>query len=214
MDTVDLEQPNPVKSKSRFIFTMDELQRIANEQSKISVEEIFQVMGDEGHAILLIFLCLPYLQPIPIPGVSTVFGTLTAIVAFYHYLRKPPYLPKRFKHFALSAEVVRKISGVFERVWLKLGHWVHPRLEFFCENPVWRFVNLFVLLSNAILLALPLPIPFSNFFPNVTILLLALGLMEKDGLFILLSYGWSLLCYGFFIALSLGTVWSVSKFSW
>ena len=37
-------------------------------------------------------------------------------------------------------------------------------------------------------LTLPLPIPFSNSIPAWAILLLAIGMMEKDGLFVLLGH--------------------------
>lgn len=200
--------------RSRFIATMEELKALSKQRESLSVEDIFRIMGDEGHALLLIFLCLPYMQPIPIPFLSTVFGALTALVGIYYFIRRPPYLPARLKHFAVPSTVIAKVSEIFEKIWMRIGHLIHERWDFFVDRPVWRFINLFVLLTNAFLLALPLPIPMSNFFPNITILLLALGLLEKDGVLILVSYAWSLICYGFFIALSFGTVWSVSKIPW
>jgi hypothetical protein len=44
------------------------------------------------------------------------------------------------------------------------------------------------MLTAALALLLPLPIPFTNSFPAWTILLLAAGLLERDGLFILAGY--------------------------
>jgi len=44
------------------------------------------------------------------------------------------------------------------------------------------------MLTAALVLLLPLPIPFTNSFPAWAILLLAAGLLERDGLFILGGY--------------------------
>ena len=45
-----------------------------------------------------------------------------------------------------------------------------------------------LMLLAALALLLPLPIPFTNSFPAWTILLLAAGLLERDGVFILAGY--------------------------
>jgi hypothetical protein len=48
-------------------------------------------------------------------------------------------------------------------------------------------VAILVMLTS-VLLALPLPIPLSNFFPSVTIFTLGLGLLEDDGLFYVFGF--------------------------
>jgi hypothetical protein len=45
-----------------------------------------------------------------------------------------------------------------------------------------------LMLLAALVLLLPLPIPFTNSFPAWAILLLAAGLLERDGVFILAGY--------------------------
>jgi hypothetical protein len=40
-------------------------------------------------------------------------------------------------------------------------------------------------MSSGLLLALPLPIPLTNTFPALTIILVAVGALERDGLFFL-----------------------------
>jgi hypothetical protein len=43
--------------------------------------------------------------------------------------------------------------------------------------------------------------------PAIAIILNSLGQMEKDGLFVVLSFFWCLVSFAFFFALSLGTLW-------
>ncbi|MEO6995743.1 MAG: exopolysaccharide biosynthesis protein [Lacunisphaera sp.] len=45
-----------------------------------------------------------------------------------------------------------------------------------------------VILISAAILLLPLPIPLSNLLPAWAIFLIASGLLERDGLFIVLGY--------------------------
>ena len=63
-----------------------------------------------------------------------------------------------------------------------------------------RSVHLFVVCVAALVLALPMPIPFTNTFPGWTILLFAFGLLERDGLFVLAGYV-MMLATGVFFAL-------------
>jgi hypothetical protein len=65
---------------------------------------------------------------------------------------------------------------------------VRPRLTFLHAGPgMARLVGLGVALAGLGLM-LPLPIPFSNALPAWAVVLLALGLMERDGLFLLLGH--------------------------
>jgi hypothetical protein len=198
--------------KSRFIQAMDSLQAEAA-LGDIRLRRIFDIMGEEGHSVLLMFLCLPYLQPIPIPGLSTPFGILMALIAIYLFRGKPPWLPKRFENLPVSASLIIKVSEVAEKVWRKASLFIKERWAFFHDNPFFKFFNMFIFVTNAFLLSLPLPIPFSNTIPAVAILMCAIGHTEKDGLFICLSYLLSIACFCFFAALAFGAGYSVMAFS-
>jgi len=68
----------------------------------------------------------------------------------------------------------------------------------------------------ALLLALPLPIPFTNMIPGWAIFLIALGLMERDGLFILAGHLVLFISLAYFALLG-GSVhqtieWAMQKF--
>lgn len=191
--------------KSRFVAAMDLLQEEAA-KGDLTLRRIFDLLGEEGHAMLILFLCLPFMQPIPIPGLSTPLGLIIAIVAYFLFRGKKPWLPQKFEHLRLSAEVLIKVSEVAEKIWMKASRVIRPRWEFFHDQGVFRFLNLLVIVANAVLLALPLPIPFSNTIPVVAIVLNAIGHMEKDGVFILLSYLWCLIVVSFFAALTAGAV--------
>lgn len=199
--------------ESHFIAVMNGLHKHAEGKPHVDLYSFFQIMGAEGHAVMLIFLCLPYLQPIPIPGLSTPFGIVIAIISMFLYLKKPARLPKRFHHLKLSSAVVIKITEVAERVWTRIHRRIYARWDIFFTLPIFRILTLLIVVTNGLLLALPLPIPFSNTVPVVVILLNSLGQMERDGLFVLLSYIASLFCFAFFVGLSMGTAGIYSYFT-
>lgn len=194
--------------KSRFIQAMDSLQAEAS-KGDLTLRRIFDLMGEEGHSVLLLFLCIPYMQPIPIPGLSTPFGLLMSLIAVFLYLQRPPWLPKRFENLRVSAKLIIKVSEVAENFWTKASRIIRERWTFFHDLHAFRLINLIVLAVNGVLLALPLPIPFSNMFPAIAVMLCAVGHTERDGLFIGFSYVWCLLSFSFFAALGLGAGWSM-----
>lgn len=191
--------------KSRFIAVMDSIQEQAS-QEELTLQRLFMIMGEEGHALLMIFLCLPFLQPIPIPGLSTPLGFLVAAVAVFLFLNRPPWLPKRFEHLKISSEVLIKVSNIAEWIWTYASKIVKTRWTLFHDFQLFRFINLLVVVANAALLSLPLPIPFSNTIPVVGILLSAIGYMERDGILIVLSYAWCFIVASFFTTLTVGAI--------
>lgn len=191
--------------KSRFIATMDLLQEEA-QKGDLTLQRVFHLMGEEGHAVLMLFLCLPFVQPLPIPGLSTPLGFLISVVAFFLFRNRPPWLPKRFENLAISSEVLIKVSEMAEKIWTYAAKIVKPRFEVLHDAKFFRFINLLVVVLNAIMLSLPLPIPFSNTVPVVAIILSAIGYMEKDGLFIILSYLWCFIVASFFATLAIGAI--------
>ncbi|MEK2687627.1 exopolysaccharide biosynthesis protein [Bdellovibrio sp. GT3] len=189
--------------KSEFIAAMDLLQEEAG-HGDLSLKRVFQLLGEEGHGMILLFLCLPYLFPIPVPGLSTISGILIILVSFFLLRRRPPWLPKRWEQVSVSAKTVLKLSNYAEKVWTYVAKIVRKRMQFFYELQAFRVLNFLVLSVNACLLALPLPIPFSNTVPAIAIVLSAIGYLERDGLFTLFSYLWCAIVASFFTSLAMG----------
>jgi hypothetical protein len=184
---------------------MDQFQAEAA-KGDLTLSRVFEILGEQGHAMLILFLCLPFLQPIPLPGLSTPLGLLIAIVALFLFLNRPPWLPQHFANLKISSEVLVRVSEVAEKIWLRAAKILHPRMIFFHDYKFFRICNLLIVAFNAFLLALPLPIPFSNTVPVIAIVLNSIGHIEKDGLLILASYLWCLFVLSFFGSLAWGAI--------
>jgi hypothetical protein len=195
---------SPVKPRGPLLDHLDEIEARCSE-GELTLKMIFSIFGNEGHYVLIFFLILPFLQPIPMLGLSTPIGILIGLVAYFAYLKRPPVIPKRWENKTLPASTVLKIAESSEFVFAKVSFMIRPRWKFFFSGS-YRKINALLIILNAALLSLPLPIPFSNAVPAWMVLFQALGHLKEDGFFILLSYVQTILCLVFFGLLGIGFI--------
>lgn len=183
------------------------------DQGDLTLGEIFEILKGSGHSVLILFLCLPFMQPIPLLGLSTPMGLLIGIVALFDLLGRAPWIPKSWARRDLSGKTLRKILEVAETLLQKIEKWIHPRGAFWVRSWPSRLGSFFLLLSCGLLLALPLPVPFSNTVPAWTAFLHCLGKLEDDGLLVFVSYFLFVLCVAFFVLLALGVETGIGLFA-
>lgn len=154
----------------------------------VTLREVIYTLRGRAYTLLLILLALPFITPIPLPGLSTPFGLAIGFIALRLALGQRPWLPMKLQRRQLPAGFFDKVFAVAGKVIGLLESFLRPRLALIsAPGAMLQLHALFILISSLALL-LPLPIPFSNSFPAWTILLLAAGMLERDGLFILLGY--------------------------
>lgn len=162
---------------------------VASPEPNIVLGEIEKRLQDKGVAALMVVLALPFVQPVPIPGVSIVLGlilmSLGLKIALGEKGRLPQFLAQREIPERRLEAILLKILPTIRRI-EKL---FKPRWEFFFNLPAKRAIGVFIILGG-LALAMPLPpvIPLSNSIPAWSILCLSLGLMERDGLLICLGF--------------------------
>lgn len=124
----------------------------------------------------------------PFVGMSTPFGLAIAFGAVQMMIGlERPWLPRFIRRIRVSPRVLRWLSERLARWMKKLERLVRPRFELLTRGPFWSLCG-FCILIEALLLSLPLPIPGSNFPFILTIVLYSIGLLEKDGLLVMLSH--------------------------
>lgn len=189
-------------SHERFSDTLDRLRLAAqNSEQSLTLKEVVDLFGPKGHVLLILFLNLPFCQPIPIPGVSTALGLCMMIVAYFMVLDQPPWIPKRLSSIKIEKRFLTQISSRLEALMKKLEKFVRPRGQAYFAKQATRVTTGVLLSFHAALLSLPLPIPFSNFFPALVLMLLCLGTLEEDMVVTALGYVAVIACAVFFAAL-------------
>lgn len=191
---------------------MEALERVnveANSRS-LTLQEIFSLLGEKGHLILILFFSVPFMQPMPLVGLSTPLGILIVIVGYYFLIEKPPWLPKRFAQLVVPQEILKKTIQMILKIWKFLEKVLTPRWPRLHDSHFFRVVNFGLMAISALLLALPIPVPFTNTVPTVSIVLNVIGQLEEDGVVIFLSFLSFLFSVAFFTSLGLSVFFGVN----
>ncbi len=172
---------------------------------KVTLAEVLDLIGREGLLLFCVFLTLPFMVPVSIPGVSTVFGAVILLIGISVVFDRRPWLPDRFMRRSFPSGTLR---GALEKgaQWVqRLERISRPRLPALTHGTFMHWVNGLMLVLGAVLLMAPFGlIPFSNTLPGLAILFLAIGLLQRDGGCILLGYATNVLTMIYFAVLILG----------
>jgi len=154
----------------------------------VTLREVIAALRGRAYVLVVILFSLPFVTPIPLPGLSTPLGIVIGFIALRQSLGLRPWLPKSWQRRELPSGFFKKTFAVAGRVISWLERLLRPRLAWVTRPGLAQQAHAFIILICAVILLLPLPIPFSNTFPAWAILLIAAGNLERDGLCILLGY--------------------------
>lgn len=183
---------------ARLSDDLAELRRRSAGQS-LTVDEMEQALKGRGFAMLLLLLALPFCF-IPVPGLSTPFGIAVFIIGIRIATGRKPWLPAFVRRKTIPPARLARILDGGIRFARTMEKCVKPRMHFLQRWP--GMMNLIGLgiASGGLLLLLPLPIPFSNTIPAWAVVLLSAGMMERDGLLVLLGHLTTLVSWAFIAA--------------
>ncbi len=169
----------------------------------VTLRQILERMGESGLLLLCGLLSLPFLVPVSIPGVSTVFGAGIVLIGIAITFNRFPWLPEKVADRKLERA---RLVPVLERglkVLRKVDRFVRPRLPGLTAGAVVNRINGLVLTAAGVLLMMPLSfIPFSNTLPGVAILLLSTGISQRDGMVVAMGHLMVVLTLVYFSALA------------
>jgi hypothetical protein len=162
----------------------------------LSVGELVDKAAEGGFGFLVGILTL---IAIPFFGLSTPFGLAIALIGAQMMLgRDTPWLPQRARRRPLRMTMLDRVLGMLARRtrWLARStrrRWepaIHPRL-----------IGLGIVIL-ALGLALPLPIPGSNMIFLIPLFIYAVGVLERDGVWIAIGYVCTLVNIALLVAFS------------
>lgn len=151
----------------------------------LTVKEVLAVLSGKLKLALLILLSLCTL--ISLPGITVIFGSLISYVGIRMLFRKGLWLPKKILKLKVHNAFLKKV--VRKGLWFikKIKVLTHPRFGFVLNNSFMKIFNRVLIVLIGLVIAF-LPLPFTAFVAGASVFLISMGLIEKDGLFVILGY--------------------------
>lgn len=184
MPEVELPRPAPVPNGARTSQLLRDF-LASHTEPRISLGALRDALGDRGFGVLLFIFALPNLVPVNIPLLSAVLGLpLVLLAAQLSYGRHKPWFPdwltaQSFPRQGFSNVVLRALPYL-ERT----ERLLRPRLAVLLSWTGERVIGVIILI---LALVLTLPIPFANWLPACAISIIALAILEKDGVAVLVG---------------------------
>ena len=156
---------------------------------RVTLRELLGLIGEQGLLVFCAILAMPFLIPVTLPFASTALGLPMLLVGIAVTLNRVPWLPNRLLDHALPARTVQHVLDRAARTAERFEHLVRPRLLALTDTPLVNSVNGVVLVAAVLLLMAPLPlVPLANTLPAIAVILLCLGMAERDGFMMLTGY--------------------------
>ncbi len=186
-----------------FLESLQWILHITSEMPFTRIGTIFDILAGKGYAALFIILSLPFCIPIQIPGFSTPFGLVLAFLALRFAFAKHLWWPKWILEKEISSHKVALVTLKTIQAFEFLKKISRPRLIFLTQSIVFHRMHGCIIFILSVLLLLPLPIPFTNMLTALPIFCIGTGLLEDDGIFILIGYFLTFICLVMFAGLIL-----------
>ncbi len=164
----------------------DVLRRIAayDMGEHVTLGFLMRRLRGRGYGALLFLFAAPNIIPLP-PGSSTILATPLLILSAQLMLGlRAPHLPAFLAHAKMKRETFQTIVGKL-LPWIERAEkYLKPRAKFLTGMLARRIIGLLIFILSAILV---LPIPLGNLLPGLAVAILALALVERDGLAVIVG---------------------------
>jgi hypothetical protein len=161
--------------------------RAVSDAGPLRLSDVLHGSDDRGFALVLLLATFPFVLPFPTLGLATPVGFALALAALGLVLGRPASLPDSLGALEIGPAALDRASSVLSRAAWVLARVTRPRMAFMMDRRM-RIVLGLSLVVATVVLGLPIPLPLSNFFPAVAIILLAVGVLEGDGLVVLAGH--------------------------
>lgn len=149
----------------------------------VTVGELADRVAQRGFGVIMIILALPTMIPVLPPGSAAVIGLVYIVLAAQMLIGlQRPWLPARVRRYQMSARAVQALQQRGVPFLRRIEQFTRPRQLWMPDAILTRVVAVAVLLLGIVLLS---PLPFLNTPPALTVLILGIGLLNRDPIFLI-----------------------------
>ena len=158
-------------------------QMTMHEGDTITIGEMVTIFKVGGFSLLLLVFAGPLALPLPAVGIASVMSIPMLFISIQLAIGKSSlWLPERISNKQLSMLTLNKVIGKMIPFLHKIEYLVRPRFRFFASRAGQCLVGVTCTVCS---IFVAMPIPFSNTVPSAGIVIMCIGLLERDGIAIL-----------------------------
>ncbi len=155
----------------------------------VTLRELLGHVGEQGLLVFSAILAMPFLIPVSLPFMSTALGLPMLLIGVAVILGRLPWMPGRLLDHQLPSATVQHVLGQAQSAAARIEHLVKPRLLALTGSTLVNSLHGVTIVIVVLLLMAPLPfVPLANTLPAIAIILLCLGMAERDGVLLLVGY--------------------------
>ena len=166
-------------------------------QEQVAIRDLLAAIGDRAFGLVLLLFALPNCIPGP-PGLGSILGMPVVLFGIQMARgRAAPHLPEFVGRRTVRRETLLTIAERGQPYLQMLERVCRPRLLVLSTRRSERLIGTVI---TTLALAITVPLPLTNFIPAVGVAIMALGLLEEDGVTILFGLTVGLIGLGIVIA--------------
>ena len=174
------EATSPLDAAVRSL--IDRLETLAKApDAKLTCDDLIATIGAKSHALTVLIFSLLNLLPAP-PGFNFMVGLLIIGLAILMTFDRPVHLWALVGHRRLPLKLLIKLLSILSSLSAQVGRISRPRFLVLTDRRAQPLIGVFNVLLGLTLL---IPIPFTNMVPSMALVLISLGLINRDGILLL-----------------------------
>ncbi|WP_342268019.1 exopolysaccharide biosynthesis protein [Candidatus Tisiphia endosymbiont of Empis tessellata] len=156
-------------------------------KEKTRISELLVDFHENGLLLTILFFAIPVAIPLPYPpGFTTIVGIPLMILSMQMLLGfRQVSLPSKINNYQISNDIIINISDKIVPKIKFIEKYIRPRFSFAASIYCEQFIGLISLICS---IAISIPLPLTNAVPALGITIMALGLLNRDGLTIVLGF--------------------------
>ena len=183
-----MRETNRVKVASEILRGLLKTSSKAASDDYLTLNDIMEGLHGRGFGLLMLLFALPLSIPLPVPpGYTTILGFPLLVFSLQMVLgQSKPWMPNWLKKKKLSRSTLAMFIEKTSPMLVAIERVLKPRMVWATQGVFMeRACGVFCLI---LAISIALPLPLTNFVPAIGIALISLGLMSRDGLFIVLGF--------------------------
>ncbi len=171
-------------------------------KDQVRVADLMAAVEGRAYGLALLLLALATLIIAHFPGISTIIAI--PVVLFGGQMafgRANPWLPRRVLNGKIRMHTMREVLSRSIRILTKIEVLIAPRLPRLVDQRAQPVLGVICLLLGVLMAN---PIPLSSYLPSAGLIMIALGMLERDGLFAAIGFILGVLGIGYDIAFFAG----------